>query len=571
MPSLETGACEPVGPTTCPAGFAAAESGWGCAAILPTAACTGATRAVLGKTACVPVDDCDAPFPPAGAILVHDSAELAAELAKADPGVTVALEAGTYGTITTDQDVTLVGRCASKVIVKGPGQRGVYIQQDRRITLRSMTITGFQAGIVASHFKPVVDVSHVVLSQNDLGIVAGDATVKISESVIEGHPADKTLTPEDNAATAQLGARIVLTDVDVRDTANAFAAFDAPGAIEVRRSVVTYNGPSRSTRIVQAYRGGAVTITESSVRLRAGGFAALGTELEGLPPTKDLKPGSLRLVGSEVVQRGVDRSERGLMVVGAGAGVTFDRSTLVHQSAIAILASEPGSTATFTDSVVRAEPTSTQMRTAVMVLRGASGTLTRSAIVDAYQTALCAGHDGAKLTLDHALVTATKFGGPGPSEDLGGVGMGIAIGDGAALAVTDSAVVASEQFGIVGDSGSRLDLTRTLVDSTAVTRAPISGVGVALTNGGQLAMNACAVRNSGGAALLFVGSQAIVQGSRFASNKVGVHVQDATLVEAKSPPRDTAAAQVVFFGNVFENNLTYTSYVPLDLMPWSPP
>ncbi len=98
--------------------------------------------------------------------------------------------------------------------------------------------------------------------------------------------------------------------------------------------------------------------------------------------------------------------------MGAGAQVTFEGSTLVHQSPVAVLVGEPESSVTFTDSVVRAEPTSDVQRSAMMVLHGASGVLTRTAIVDAYQNALLVGHEGSRLSLDHALVTNTKFGGP---------------------------------------------------------------------------------------------------------------------------------------------------------------
>ena len=571
MPSLESGACEPVGPSRCPEGFAAAKGGWGCSAIVPAAACKGATRATLGQTECAPVDDCEAPFPPRGATVVHDSAQLAAAIAVADPGATIALETGTYGSITTDQDVTLVGRCASKVIVKGPGTRGVFIQQERAIALRSMTITGFQGGIVASYFSPTVDVSHVVLTGNQIGIVAGEATVTISQSVIEGHPADKSSTPDDGAVTVEIGAKVTLTDVDVRDASNTFAAFDAPGTIEVRRSVVTYDGPTRSAELVQAFRGGAVTITESAVHMREAGFASLGSELQGLPAPKDPKPGSLRVVASEIVQRGADRSERQLVLMGSGSSVTFDRSTVVHQSAIGVLASGPGTRVTLTDSVVLAEQTSGLPRIAVMALRGASALLTRSAVVDACQNALATGHDGSTLTLDHSLVMGTKFGGPGPEADLGGVGMAIAVGDGASLSVVDSAIVASEQFGIVGESSARLKLTRTLVDGTIATSAAVSGVGVSVSNGAQLTMDACLVRGSGDAALMFVDSPAIVQGSRFSSNKVGVHVQGTSLVEVKDPPHAGDPAEVVFYANVFENNATYSRTAPVDFPIWSPP
>jgi hypothetical protein len=359
--------------------------------------------------------------------------------------------------------------------------------------------------------------------------------------------------------------------VDVRDVSAAISAYDAPGAVEVRRSVVTYDGPNRAAEVVRAYRGGSVTFTESSVHTREAGFATLGTDLPGLPPPAERKPGSLHVVDSEVVQRGADRSERDLILFGDGSIVTFDRSTLVHQSGFAMLAGDPGTNATLTDSVVVAEQTSGLPRTALMVLHGATATLTRTAVVDACQNGVAAGYEGAALTLDHSLVTGTKFGKPGVEAELGGIGVAVAVGNGASLTVRDSAVVANEQFGILGDRNARLELTRTLVEGTTATKALVSGVGVSVSSGAQLVMDACVVRGSDDAALLFVDSQAIVQGSRVSSNKIGVHLQGTMLVEVKEPPRGGDAAQAVFFANVFENNATYSSTAPVELGPWALP
>ena len=83
MISLDGTSCAPVGVTTSglAAGFEMNEDGWGFHAVRPAKQCAGATRTVLGETACVPIDDCNAAFPPANATVVRpDSvASLAAE------------------------------------------------------------------------------------------------------------------------------------------------------------------------------------------------------------------------------------------------------------------------------------------------------------------------------------------------------------------------------------------------------------------------------------------------------------------------------------------------------------
>ncbi|MEO8875284.1 MAG: hypothetical protein ABI461_06845, partial [Polyangiaceae bacterium] len=105
MPTIGNATCVPVGTTSCAAGFSADPSGWGCVAIESATACTGATMEKLGSTSCVPVGDCAAAFPPAAATLfVSPGATvdathfqtIAAALAVATDGVTIAVDAGTY-------------------------------------------------------------------------------------------------------------------------------------------------------------------------------------------------------------------------------------------------------------------------------------------------------------------------------------------------------------------------------------------------------------------------------------------------------------------------------------------
>src|SRR4051794_12089817 len=58
MPTVPGTACAKVGPTSLPQGFEPSADGWGFHAIRPDAACSGATRAVIGETSCIPLDDC---------------------------------------------------------------------------------------------------------------------------------------------------------------------------------------------------------------------------------------------------------------------------------------------------------------------------------------------------------------------------------------------------------------------------------------------------------------------------------------------------------------------------------
>ncbi|MEI9885749.1 MAG: hypothetical protein WDN08_04470 [Rhizomicrobium sp.] len=163
-PRIGDAACVPVGWTgACPAGTAQDPSGWGCIDIpAPAAACAGATRMSVTSPSCVPVGDCNAPFPPAGAILVDDdygAADLDAThfktikeaLIAAPKGATVAINAGTYVEgLTIEKPVTVVGRCAAQVHVTSPGGdvSGVLTGQAPTIAVRGITFTGFSGGLL---------------------------------------------------------------------------------------------------------------------------------------------------------------------------------------------------------------------------------------------------------------------------------------------------------------------------------------------------------------------------------------------------------------------------------------
>lgn len=116
----------------------------------------------LSSAACVPVGDCTAPFPPAGALLVDDDygpADVDAThfktvteaLIAASKGATIAIAAGTYVEgLTVEKPVTLVGRCAAQVTMQSPGGNvsGMITGQAPKVALRGMTFRGFSGGVL---------------------------------------------------------------------------------------------------------------------------------------------------------------------------------------------------------------------------------------------------------------------------------------------------------------------------------------------------------------------------------------------------------------------------------------
>lgn len=533
--------CQPVGVAECAEGFARSEDGWGCEAITAEEGCSGVRRAKLGDAKCVPDDDCDAPFPPAGVdAVVASSAELEAKLASLPAGSTIALDTGVYSAITVEKDVKLVGRCAEKVRVRGPGTRGVYIVGELTVDVRSIGIEGFDGGLVAA-YGPTVTASKLVLSGNKISVVAGESTVTVDHSVLEGA-----------GASAQLAAKLTLDQVEIRDASTAISAYEDDTELTFRRSVAHYAGESRTSKMIHAWGGAKVLVDESLVRTRAGGLAGVGNALPGTPvDATKARGGIVRVVASELRQLGFVR-DNPWATISKGGTMELDRTSVLHESVYAFMVGDAESTFTARGSSIRSGPTDGIFRSALFVTDGAAGDLEDTAIVGAIQAAATAGHAGSRLSLSRSLVTGTLFRGPGPNAEQGGAGIAVGVADDATLVMKDSAVVASEQFGLMADGNGRAEIERTFFDATRV--SPEHGGGgdaIVVTGGAVLAMSTSVVRGSEDAALMAVGGVGIVDESRFVNNKVGIHLTGTRLRETNERPAEQPPEELVLVKAVF--------------------
>jgi hypothetical protein len=339
-----------VGPASCPDGFARdPDGGAACGAIVSATVCTGATRAALGSTACLPIGDCSAAFPD-GAKVVTDPSTLAATLAAAAPGSTVALEAGTYPGIVIDKDLTLVGRCAERVIFAGTGAgRGISVTKGHAV-LRGLSITGFQLGVAVPK-GATLDASqlHISKSQIDLDV---NGTASLGESVIEGG-----LATDAAGVWAASGAKVDLHDIETRDIISAVVALDTGTMVTAKRSVLGYSGATRLNFLVTATGGASLDIEESTLRTRAAAIAFVGNDLSG----KSVHPGSattlakLRFASSELSQHGFARTESAVIQVDAGGALALDQSSVLYDALLGVTVKNPGATADLTGTVFTAQ------------------------------------------------------------------------------------------------------------------------------------------------------------------------------------------------------------------------
>ena len=545
--------CVTIGPTSCPMGFVASGSGWGCQAVQSSTPCTGTTRAELGQTTCVPVDECTAPFPPAGAAVVVSPTgtvtTISAALTMVPSGATIAVDSGTYNeSLTLTQDVTIIGRCASEVTVDAGGLRGVFASGFFNATLQSLTVNGGMGGLVAASSN--LTASHLILLNNATGVLAGyGGTVVLQSSLIDGGGQANSPTSLDAAVTVLSGSQATLTDVEVRNFSPAVEAYDASSVVTLDRSLVSYLGPAETTTLMSAWTGSKIVVTGSVLSTLQAGIFSIGAAL----PNMSGPPASISVTSSELAQSGYNR-EYILLSVGAGATATIDQTTIHYQSRFAFFASDQGTSATITNSVIEGDPTFDVARVGMQVAMGATVEMDDSAVVASIQDGILVGDSGSSLTLMRDLVTGTMFVGPGPDAKLQGAGIAIGAGNATRVTLTDTSLVANEQFGLYLEDGSVGEVSGLLVDGTKAAAQP--GSAVLVESGGQLALTGGSLQHNAESALACVTGGALVGKTNFVGNSVALAVDSSVVVQASSAPAAPSMTSVILYDNQYNANAT---------------
>ena len=555
MPSLGQADCVPVGPAACAEGFEHGSGGWGCTAVRPADACTAAMRASLGSTSCVAVSDCDAAFPPARAdAVVHDAASLTAALASVRSAGTIALDSGTYDGVELTSDVHLVGRCASKVILKGAGSgRGILVQGRANASVKGVTITGFKGAVVAAN-GGTIDLADVAIVGNPYGIIASAGTVNVDVAVLEGPPATGPRTGQGLAAvTSESGGVVTIANADLRQFESAALAIDR-GKATLRRSIIASNAVnSYAGHLIGAYSEGNVTIEESGVYIRAADqvLAQVGRVLDTVTKDVNPRPGQLRIVSSELSK--ADFEDPGWLIgVHEGARVEVEGSTITHRADSLFDVRDSETTLSVKTSTIVSTAQSGVPHNGVSVFSGAAADLDGVAFVTPSSSAIFVGDVGSRVSFANSLVTGMHSG-PGAAA--------LVSDRQASLTVDGSAVMDSEGYVLIGNAGSKIEIGTSVFDGAAV------GLGVAVTASSSLSMTGCLTRRQADAALTFiVGAQGVVTDSFFLDNQVAIHLDRAQLVDATGPAQPPGDGEVVLVRNTFSNNVEYVSTAPTTLI-----
>jgi hypothetical protein len=546
--------CVPVGPTQVPVGFLAADD-WGFHAIRPALPCTGATRGPVGTTVCIPIDDCSAAFPPSNAnVVVGGTATLpkgavrassiADALSMAGPGATIGVDEGVYDeTVVVAKDVTLTGRCATKVVIMGTSGTAISVE-GASLSMQSITVQGFDTAVLASGGK--VSLSKVYLTGNGSGLsLGGGASGTVASCAMDGDP-----QPGGNpilGVIAQAESHLEVSDSDIRGMDQAYTAFNSGTSISVTRSLAITPLGTESTVMFLAMVGGTITIDHSVLGTNAGTLGIVGQSYM-YSTTRDTA--RVQITDSEINQTGAFYDDSILGVEG-GAALFITNSTIEHESEGAISAAEPMSGVTLQNVAILGSPQASSAA-ALTVISGATADVVGSAIVGERGGAVVEFASTTNLTFNTSLVTGTTEG--LSSTSWASLACALVVGVDAVATVHDSSFVNNQQVALSVNNSASLDVEDSLILNTT-TSSPdgILGEGIIATAEGQLTLNGSLIQGSADAALVIMRSGGIAQSSKFEGNAAVVNIWEST-VSNGAPPSSRPTTAMFMVDDTYVNS-----------------
>lgn len=544
--------CAPVGPLGPPDGFeAAADGAWGFRAIVPARVCGAAERASIGSAACAPIDDCSAPFPPANAKLVVSATgmTLAAALAIAGDGDTIAIDEGTYASVIVDRDVNLVGRCASKVVFQAAGagkENGVGVDGGHTVGVKSITFRGFEFGIWAGGAGTKAKVERAIFEKGGAAAwVVSGASLDFSKSLV---------TSEGTSASALVDGIIVarnasatITDSEFRGMHVAIDGFGVGTHVTASRLVVSERSPELLSPLVVASEGAKVEVDASrleALKSYLGGAKALDDR-----DPKGNVPATLRVSKSELVRTNPTDAS-GFDVLG-GSTLEITDSTLAYRARVAISAEEAANVS-LVRSVIRPvskdDAKNRVVGAAFVINDGVHLTLEGSAVVGSSESAILASR-GCQIRLTSSLVADTwEYTRQSLSKRFAS-GQAISLSGDASLELTDSTLANNAGVAIwMGPDGSSLRMDRSLVAATAADSKAIAGI---FAMSGTLEITDSIVHGIPDTALALGAVTGVVSRTILSKSPVAYRAgEGTTLVDTKDEARVPEAGELVTRANV---------------------
>ncbi len=498
--------CSALGWVQCPTGFRA--TGSSCEPILPSTPCTGATRASLGQSTCVPIGDCNAAFPPANATHFVDPAgpldathfrTIVAALQAAPDDAVIAISPGAYRqTLTPTKPVKLVGTCADRVTLSG--NPAIDLQRTR-VEVEGVTI---RDSILAARVERGASLTlrHVVLDANERsGLQAIDpgTRVVLEDVVVRGTGPDPATSTFGQGVAAGTGASVSLTDVELTRNGETALFLNNPGTTATLNGVVISETKPRASngRLgwgIAAQTGASFTATRLVVQDSRG----VGILVAQGGSTATLTDTLVRRVAASTDNAGAPfgfgLSAQATTVTWIGGGV---------EDVVGGLVDVQGATGSITMRNVSASGvrTGAAPRFGFEARNGSKLSVTQSVLRDAASSGVVS-FDRSQVTLDHFAVTTVT-----------GIGVRAEGGD-----VTGSFVDVHghTEAGAVASRGAALSLTGCVLGGATSSGADGGlGIGASASERGVLELSGCLLEDNVTAGLYVrdVGSQAFVTNS----------------------------------------------------------
>jgi hypothetical protein len=511
MPVLGHPDCQPVGWTdACPAGWKADPSGWGCIDTTPKA-CPAGQRNDVAKAACVPVGDCDAPFPPPGATLFVDPngpsdathfTAIAPALTASKDGDVVAVGPGTYTEIVDVpvHPITILGKCAAQVVVKAPAgnpKAGVYVAATTGVTIRGLTLTGFPGAVLLEQGELVLEDSVIDASTQVAVFLKLGSKLTMRRSVV----ANTTLGPVSKAIgggiVAYDGSKVLLEDDAITDNyfrnltaSHAGTAVTATNVYFARNTAIGASEPEANLGVDQ---GASLTLAQSVVTdsLKIGITAQnAGTSLSVDKSVVRHATGSLAASTGEAVY------------LADSANATITSSAVTDNGVLGVYV-DTKATLQMASSVVRGPTRGTKvdLGRGLQVVGGAAVDVKGTAFVELPQSGIGLQFGGIG-TFERVYVRGA-YAIPEKGGDFGGFGL-LAENPGTTATITDSTFEEDQLAALSSNIAAAVTAEGVLVRNTRELPLAGAGSGVQISQQGRLSAKRSAIVGSAGSAALVI-------------------------------------------------------------------
>lgn len=301
----------------------------------------------------------------------------------------------------------------------------------------------------------------------------------------------------------------------------------AGGRVKLQNSVVRDTQPDAANHLGL----GAIVSDEATLDVRDSTFD--GNTGAGIwvshPPGKG--PGHLVMTDSVILNHkpNVDLHGQGLYT-DVGATVVVDRSVFSNNAAHAIDI-DGTHDVTLSNLVIR----DTYEGPALQIAHGATVTLSRSLILNAYRAGAVAFHPGTLLSIQDSDIRGTQH------NDAGELGTAVGASDGASIRARGTALIENGEGVQISLAGTTLALEQSLVAKTFVNSQGESGFGLVVQLGASAVLSEVSLLHTANAALLGTQSGASVHASKLLvldtkvkpiepPNGDGIFMNEATLV-----------------------------------------